>query len=218
MTIANNKPDKKTTNNIVTAELISMLTSIEELPATGYPEYAFAGRSNVGKSSLINMLTGRNKLARTSSTPGKTQTINHYLINNEWYLVDLPGYGYAKISKTARQKWFDFINKYLETRKVIASVFVLVDINIPVQKIDIEFINFLGEQELPVMILFTKSDRLKRNLLNKNIAAYKKHLTQFWEALPPMILTSSETKTGRDEILEYILNTNMVFQEYKGKI
>lgn len=189
---------------IETAEFVMSNTDIEKCPAPDKPEYAFIGRSNVGKSSLINMLCERNKLAKTSATPGKTQLINHFLINDEWYIVDLPGYGYAKVSKKLREKWDGFIKKYLFSRSNLIYTFVLIDSRHKAQKVDLDFMEMLGIKGIPFVIVFTKVDKLSSSALNKNITAYKKELLKSWEELPLMMYTSSTTKAGRDEILNLI--------------
>ena len=173
-------------------------------PTDGRPEFAFIGRSNVGKSSLINMLTDVKKLAKTSSTPGKTQLINHFEINNEWYLVDLPGYGFAKASKTSRAQWEKFIAEYLLQRDTLLNIFVLIDSRIEPQQIDLEFMGWCGEKGLPFAIIFTKADKLTANKQAQNVAFYKKEMLKNWEELPPIFLTSSESKKGREEVLEYV--------------
>lgn len=177
-------------------------------PTDGRPEYAFIGRSNVGKSSLINMLTGVKGLAKTSGRPGKTQLINHFLINNEWYLVDLPGYGYARTSKTSREKWGTMMRDYFLHREALTNVFVLIDSRIPPQRIDIEFITFLGTNGIPLTIVFTKSDKEKQREVMANVKAMKKVLAELWEELPPMVLTSSLTGYGREELLGQIESIN----------
>ena len=184
---------------IKTAEFVISNTAIEKCPAPDKPEYAFIGRSNVGKSSLINMLCERNKLAKTSATPGKTQLINHFLINDEWYIVDLPGYGYAKVSKKLREKWDGFIKKYLFSRSNLIYTFVLIDSRHKAQKVDLDFMEMLGIKGIPFVIVFTKVDKLSSSALNKNITAYKKELLKNWEELPIMMYTSSTTKAGKDE-------------------
>ena len=181
-------------------------------PDTGLPEYAFIGRSNVGKSSLINMLTSSKNLAKTSEKPGKTQLINHFLINDEWYLVDLPGYGYARTSKTSREKWQKMIEDYMLKREALVNVFVLVDSRIPPQKIDLEFINFLGTNGIPLSIIFTKIDKQKQREIAATVNGYKKALSETWEALPNMFLTSSVTRYGRDAVLDYIADINQELQ------
>ena len=177
-------------------------------PKDTKPEYAFIGRSNVGKSSLINMLTNNRKLAKTSSTPGKTLLINHFIINNEWYLVDLPGYGYAKRSKKEVAKLDQMIRGYILQREQLVNVFVLIDVRLEAQKIDLEFIQWLGESSVPFALVFTKADKLTPNKVNASVEAYKKVLSETWEELPPMFVTSAEKKQGRDEVLDYIEQIN----------
>lgn len=176
-------------------------------------EFAFIGRSNVGKSSLINMLCGNKKLAKTSATPGKTLLINHYIINREWYLVDLPGYGFAKRSKTEIARLEQMITGYILQRKQLACVFVLLDIRHEAQKIDLEFINWLGTSGIPFVIVFTKSDKLSATKVNSNVEAYKKKLLETWEELPQIFITSSEERTGKKEILDYIDSVIKTFKE-----
>jgi len=171
-------------------------------------EYAFIGRSNVGKSSLINMLCNHKNLATTSATPGKTLLINHFIINNEWYLVDLPGYGFAKRSKTVQNKLEQMITSYILQREQLVNVFVLIDIRHSPQKIDVEFINWLGQSNIPFSIIFTKADKLSTSKVKPAAEAYMNTLKETWEELPPYFISSSETKTGRDEILDYIENIN----------
>lgn len=189
--------------DIKSAKFISSYTALEKLPQNGLPELAFIGRSNVGKSSLINMLCAQQKLAKTSSTPGKTQTINHFLIDEAWYLVDLPGYGYAKVSKKMRTDWSEMIRLYLKKRETLYCVFVLIDSRVPPQKIDIEFINWLGENDIPLSVVFTKADKLKTGELDDNVTAFKNELLKFWEELPVSFISSAEKKTGKDELLTY---------------
>ena len=177
-------------------------------PKDTKPEYAFIGRSNVGKSSLINMLTNNRKLAKTSSTPGKTLLINHFIINNEWYLVDLPGYGFAKRSKSELQKLEQMITGYLLQRQQLVNVFLLVDIRLEAQNVDLDFIQWLGSSSIPFAIVFTKADKLSATKANQNVEAYKKVLSETWEELPPIFITSAEKKQGRDEILDYISQIN----------
>ena len=177
-------------------------------PKDTKPEYAFIGRSNVGKSSLINMLTNNRKLAQTSSTPGKTLLINDFIINNEWYLVDLPGYGFAKRSKSELQKLEQMITGYLLQRQQLVNVFLLVDIRLEAQKVDLDFIQWLGSSSIPFAIVFTKADKLSATKANQNVEAYKKVLSETWEELPPIFITSAEKKQGRDEILDYISQIN----------
>lgn len=197
--------------NITEAEFLVSSSDIKQCPVPNLPEYAFIGRSNVGKSSLINMLTNRKKLARISSTPGKTILINHFLVNKQWYLVDLPGYGYAKRSKSERQKWEKMINKYILNRTNLLNLFVLIDSRISPQKIDLEFIDWLGLSSIPFVLVFTKTDKLKANQLNNNIEAYNKALLQNWSEPPKRILTSSIDSRGREEVLDFIENTNSIF-------
>ncbi|HHG83506.1 MAG TPA: YihA family ribosome biogenesis GTP-binding protein [Bacteroidetes bacterium] len=192
---------------------VKFLTSSQhfaQLPPAKLPEYAFVGRSNVGKSSLINMLCRHKKLAKTSSTPGKTQLINHFEVDNSWYLVDLPGYGYARVSKRSRRGFERLIQDYITKRQSLISVCVLVDIRHEPQELDLEFMEFLGISAIPFVIVFTKADKLTRNLRAKNVAAYQKKLLEGWEALPPSFVTSAESALGREELLEYI-GENMQF-------
>jgi GTP-binding protein len=198
---------------IRTAEFISSAAKVSGCPAPAFPEYAFTGRSNVGKSSLINMLCGQNKLARISSTPGKTQLINHFLINKAWYLVDLPGYGFAKTSRTERGSWQKMVTEYLLNRKNLMTVFVLADVNVKPQKSDLAFMEFLGKNAVPFVILFTKSDKAKKNILSKAVSDYQKELGERWDELPQIILTSSKVNSGREEILSYIEKTNKIFHK-----
>ena len=179
-----------------------------DCPEAQLPEYAFIGRSNVGKSSLINLLTGRKKLAKTSSTPGKTQLINHFIINEGWYLVDLPGYGWARVSKIAKAEWKKMIDDYLRKRQNLTNVFVLVDIRHDPQKIDLEFINWLGEEGIPFCIVFTKADKLGKTQVQASVATYRKILKKDWEELPQQFITSSEDKVGKEEILVFIDEIN----------
>lgn len=182
-------------------------------PQDGRPEYAFIGRSNVGKSSLINMLTGVKGLAKTSGRPGKTQLINHFLINNEWYLVDLPGYGYARTSKSSREAWSTMIRDYFLHREQLTNTYVLVDSRLTPQRIDLEFISFLGQNGVPLTIVFTKTDKEKQREVMGNIKAMKQALGEMWEELPPMLLTSSATGYGRDALLEQIETINQSLKE-----
>ena len=193
---------------IKSASFLQSNTNVAKLPKPDKPEYAFIGRSNVGKSSLINMLTGNGKLAKVSATPGKTITINHFIINDEWYLVDLPGYGFAKRSLKDREMWKKMLDSYILGRQNLVTTFVLVDSRIEPQKIDLDFISNLGENQVPFVIVFTKADKLGNGKLAENIENYKKKLLEEWEELPTMIITSSETKLGRDEILDLIENYN----------
>ena len=196
------------TPSVKSARFVISNTDIKKCPQDGNPEYAFIGRSNVGKSSLINMLTNQKKLAQTSATPGKTLLINHYLINNEWYLVDLPGYGYAKRSKSQNEQLEQIISSYILDREQMTLLFVLIDCRHEPQKIDLEFFQWLGENGVPFSIIFTKADKLTKSVLAKNIAAYKAKLLEEWEELPPVFVTSSEKGIGRDDVLGYITEIN----------
>lgn len=189
---------------IRSAEFIKSSTTLQQCPPPNKPEFAFIGRSNVGKSSLINMITGRKSLAKTSSTPGKTQVINHFLINDNWYLVDLPGYGFAKISREQRAAWEKMTMDYLTGRENLVSTFVLIDIRIEPQKTDLEFMERMATSGLPFAMVFTKSDKLTRNGLAQNLAAYKKQMLREWESIPEHFVTSAETGAGRDALLDYI--------------
>ena len=193
---------------ILSAEFVISNTQVSKCPQGNLPEYAFIGRSNVGKSSLINMLTKRPKLAMTSSTPGKTLLINHFLVNKEWYLVDLPGYGYAQRGKKQVEKIQQIIESYVLGREQMTNLFVLVDSRLEPQKIDLEFMEWLGENGVPFSIIFTKTDKLKGGKINANVSAYLKKLSEQWEELPPYFLSSSENRTGRNEILDYIDSIN----------
>lgn len=193
---------------ITTATFIQSVTDWQKCPETNLPEYAFIGRSNVGKSSLINMLVNNKKLAKTSSKPGKTQTINHFLINKDWYLVDLPGYGYASISKTMREKWQKMINDYFRLRENLQVVFVLIDSRLEPQKIDLEFIDKLGEMQIPFALIFTKADKLSMNKVQGNVQRFKNKLYESWEELPYIMVSSAETTFGKDKILDFIDELN----------
>lgn len=186
------------------ADYVISSPSVDKCPKPDKPEFAFIGRSNVGKSSLINMLTGRQSLAKTSATPGKTQLINHFIINREWYLVDLPGYGYAKISQSQRKKWEKMIEEYLRKRENLLNIFVLIDSRHSPQKIDIQFINTLGEWQLPFSIVFTKADKVKPLALQRNTGDFLEALRQSWQFLPQSFISSAEKKSGRDEILSFV--------------
>lgn len=189
---------------ITTAEFVKSSPQVGQCPRPDKPEFAFIGRSNVGKSSLINMLTGKKDLAKTSAQPGKTQLINHFLINSDWYLVDLPGYGYAKISMSSRKMWQKMINNYLLQRENLLSVFVLVDSRLEPQKIDLEFINFLGENGVPLTIIFTKTDKQTAKKTAESVERFKQALSEYWEELPDILQTSSQNANGRDEVLDKI--------------
>jgi GTP-binding protein len=194
--------------DIKTAEFTLSAPTVSMCPKDTKPEYAFIGRSNVGKSSLINMLAGNRKLAKTSSTPGKTLLINHFIINREWYLVDLPGYGYAKRSKSEMVKLDQMIRGYILGREQLVNVFVLVDIRLEPQAIDLEFINWLGVSGIPFAIIFTKADKLSASKVKANVAAYEQKMLETWEEMPPYFITSSEKREGRDEVLSYIEQIN----------
>ena len=202
--------------NITKAEFLTSNTRIDRLPKDNLPEYAFIGRSNVGKSSLINTLVRRKGLAKTSSVPGKTITINHFVINDEWYIVDLPGYGYAQRSKKARNEWRVMLGDYATRRRNLITTFVLVDARLRPQNIDVEFMEWLAENQVPFAIVFTKIDKISEKELNVNVDTYKERLLEDWEALPPIFITSSEKGVGRDEILDYVEQQNKAFEEYKS--
>lgn len=193
----------------VKAEFLMSNTDVKKCPEPNKPEYAFIGRSNVGKSSLINMLANNKKLAKTSSRPGKTQLINHFLVNEEWYLTDLPGYGYAKVSKKQKEKFFKLINDYILERENLTNLFVLLDSRHEAQKIDLEFMEWLGENQIPFSMVFTKIDKLKVNQLNTNLKAYQKKMLETWENIPVYFTSSAETGAGREEILGYIEQINI---------
>ncbi len=193
------------------AEFVTSSAKADQCPQPDKPEYAFIGRSNVGKSSLINMLTGRKKLAKVSGSPGKTILINHFIIDQSWYLVDLPGYGYAKRSKSERARWQKMIRNYLLTRTSLLTVFLLVDIRHEPQANDLEFMEWLAVSQIPFTMVFTKSDKLKLSQKNEKIASYKNRLAKDWVELPNIITTSSSDKTGREELLKFIEKTNKIF-------
>ena len=193
---------------IKTAEFTISAPMVSMCPKDTKPEYAFIGRSNVGKSSLINMLTNNKRLAKTSSTPGKTLLINHFIINKEWYLVDLPGYGFAKRSKKEIDKLDQMIRGYILQREQLVNVFVLIDVRLEPQKIDLEFIEWLGLSSVPFAIVFTKADKLTANKVSQNVEAYKQKLLETWEELPPYFVTSAEKRQGREEVLDYIEQIN----------
>lgn len=194
--------------NIAHAEFVMSNTRVEQCPKSKLPEYAFIGRSNVGKSSLINMLCNRKKLAKTSSRPGKTQLINHFLINKQWHLVDLPGYGYARVSKTQKKTFQKFITNYFIKRKELISAFLLIDFRHKPQNLDLEFMSWLGENFIPFSIIFTKSDKLKEKEIKGNTSNYIKRLEEDWEEVPKYFITSSEKRIGKDELLNYIDEIN----------
>ncbi|MDE5420720.1 ribosome biogenesis GTP-binding protein YihA/YsxC [Ancylomarina sp. DW003] len=191
-----------------TAEFIISNSDVKKCPKANMPEYAFIGRSNVGKSSLINMLTNHKSLAKISGKPGKTQLINHFLINKEWYLVDLPGYGYAKVSKNLKSGFSKIIYSYIENRENLVNLFVLVDSRHDAQQIDLNFMEWLNMNGIPFSIIFTKADKLTKKRLTDNIDSYKKQMLVRWEEMPPYFISSSSSKMGQEEILNFILETN----------
>ncbi|MBE4950609.1 ribosome biogenesis GTP-binding protein YihA/YsxC [Chryseobacterium culicis] len=193
---------------IKTAEFVKSSGKWQECPEPNIPEYAFIGRSNVGKSSLINAMMNHKDLAKTSQTPGKTQLINHFLVNENWYLTDLPGYGYAKVSKVQRKDFEKLITNYILNRRNLVNLFVLVDVRHTPQKIDLEFIQWCGESGIPFSIVFTKADKLKPNAVVKNVEDYKAELHKTWEDLPELYITSAEKKEGGEHILNFIQKTN----------
>ena len=193
---------------INTAKFVISSPRADMCPKTNEPEYAFIGRSNVGKSSLINMITGHNKLAMTSSTPGKTMLINHFLINNEWYIVDLPGYGYAKRGKKEMDKLHNLIYYYVVQREQLTCLFLLIDIRHEPQKKDLEFMEFLGENSVPFAIVFTKADKLPKTKVNNQVNSYLNKIKDTWEELPPYFITSASTNMGKEELLNYIESVN----------
>lgn len=212
---------------IKSADFICSNTQVSKLPPPLKPEYAFIGRSNVGKSSLINMLTAKKGLAKTSQTPGKTQLINHFLINENWYLVDLPGYGYARISKSKKEDWNKFIRTYLNKRESLQCVMVLIDSRVEPQKIDLEFCNWLGEKGLSFVLIFTKADKQSRVKTDQTVAAFRKELLKTFEEIPQLFITSAEEHTGREEVLAFIdsINANfdpkaaaLLFEDFKNSI
>lgn len=199
---------------INSAEYLRSSVKIEDCPKPDKPEYGFIGRSNVGKSSLINMLCKRNGLAKTSVSPGKTQTLNHFLINETWYLCDLPGYGYAKVSKTKREDWNAMIKNYLQKRTNLVSVFILIDSRIPPQKSDLEFMVWMGENQISFSIIFTKIDKLSTNEFKNAKTTYQKKLLDYWEELPTTFYTSSVSTVGRNDILQFIQTYNESTKEH----
>lgn len=194
--------------NIKSAQFVISNSDYKNCPADGKPEYALIGRSNVGKSSLINMITSQSKLAMTSATPGKTLLINHFIINNEWYLVDLPGYGYAKRSREQQEKLETLISDYILEREAMTALFVLIDSRLKPQRIDVEFIEWLGENQIPFAVIFTKADKLSKTALESNIAVFLDTMKEQWEELPPYFISSSQTGVGRAEILDWIDSVN----------
>jgi len=201
---------------IKSAEFIISNSEVSKCPTQPFPEYAFIGRSNVGKSSLINMLTSRKSLAKTSGRPGKTQLINHFLINKNWFLVDLPGYGYARVSKSSKKTFQKFITNYFEQRKQLVSAFVLIDIRHKPQPVDLEFMQYLGEHEIPFSIIFTKADKLKPKAIERHVEDYCNNLLQFWEELPPHFVTSSSKTIGKEYVLGFISDTNEEIEQLRN--
>jgi len=200
---------------IKSAEYISSYVDVRIIPTSKLPEYAFIGRSNVGKSSLINMLTGRKSLAHVSHTPGKTQAVNFFLINNTWHLVDLPGYGYARISKKMRARWEHMIRQYFTEREELINVYLLIDIRIPPQKIDLEFANTLGEIGVPFSIIYTKADKMKKTHLENSQNAFKEEMLKSWSTMPDTFLSSSATGLGKEDILKHIDKINKSLEKLK---
>lgn len=205
---------------VKTAEFVISNTEVSKCPKEPLPEYAFIGRSNVGKSSLINMLTDQKKLAKTSGKPGKTQLINHFKINSNWFLVDLPGYGYAKVSKKIKSTFQKFITDYFEKREQLVCAFVLIDIRHEAQTIDLNFMEYLNKQQIPFAIVFTKADKISRNKVQPHVTQYRKNmLAHHWENMPPYFITSSESKLGREELLNYIDSINQgIFNSSAGTL
>ena len=201
--------------HIKTATFVVSNQDVSKCPENNLAEYAFIGRSNVGKSSLINMLTNKKKLAKTSGRPGKTQLINHFLINEQWYLVDLPGYGYARVSKSSKKTFQKFITAYFRKRKQLVSAFVLVDIRHEPQQIDLNFMQWLGEHQIPFSIIFTKSDKLKPKAIERNVARYQSTLNKSWEELPKHFITSSASYEGKEHLLNYIDSINLSLKNTK---
>ena len=197
------------------AEFVMSNSQVSKCPKENLPEYAFIGRSNVGKSSLINMLTNQKSLAKTSGRPGKTQLINHFKIDNSWFLVDLPGYGYARVSKTTKRVFQQFITKYFEERTQLVSAFVLVDVRHEPQKIDVAFMQWLGEHNIPFAIIFTKADKLKPLAIERNVAAYQQVLLETWEEFPTYFVTSAENRVGKEELINYIETINEQVKDNK---
>ena len=200
---------------IKSAEFLKSSSKWQECPEPKYAEYAFIGRSNVGKSSLINAMMNHKDLAKTSQTPGKTQLINHFIINEQWYLTDLPGYGYAKVSKVKRKDFEKLITNYVLNRVNLVNLFVLVDVRHTPQKIDLEFMQWLGESQIPFSVIFTKADKLSAGNVNKNVETYRARMLELWEELPHMFITSAEKKVGGEEVLTYIEQTNQMLEKNK---
>jgi GTP-binding protein len=198
--------------DIKTAQFVISNTEVAKCPAPVLPEYAFIGRSNVGKSSLINMLCSRKNMAKTSGKPGKTQLINHFIINENWYLVDLPGYGWAQVSKDKKEKWSKFIEQYILNRENLMCMMVLLDSRIPQQKIDLDFMDWLGENGIPFVMVFTKIDKLSKKQVNDRINSYKEEMSIHWDELPQCFYTSAEKQDGKKELLDFISDSNKLFK------
>jgi len=203
---------------VKTADFVCSNTQISKLPPPLKPEYAFIGRSNVGKSSLINMITGKKGLAKTSQTPGKTQLINHFLINENWYIVDLPGYGYARISKGKKEEWNKYIRNYLEKRENLQCVFILIDSRLEPQKIDLDFCSSLGERGIAFVLVFTKADKQNKSKTAHHVALFRKALLEWFEDVPQHFITSAETQEGKDEVLKFVDEVNRQFNVNDVKI
>lgn len=200
---------------IKSSDYVGSYVSLSKCPQLPIPEYAFVGRSNVGKSSLVNYLCGRKALAKVSVTPGKTQTINYFIINGNWHLVDLPGFGYARISREQRGKWSAMTKTYIEKRELLQYVFLLVDARIPPQQIDLDFTDWMGEKGIPFAVIFTKADKPNSPEIQAHITDFKNELLKNWEALPPMFVTSSEKKSGKEAVLDFIHQSNKLFTPSK---
>jgi len=203
---------------IKSAEFIASYTVLSKCPEPAIPEYAFIGRSNVGKSSLLNALVNQKGLAKTSATPGKTQLINYFHINNSWYLVDLPGLGFARAPKKLKEKWEKMIKSYFSGRPNLMTIFLLADIRLEPQKVDLQLMEWLAMNNQPFVIVFTKADKIGKTIVDKNLAAYRKTLLNWWEELPLMFISSAETKQGTQEILDYIEQNNAIFEQHKDLI
>ena len=198
------------------SEFLISSPDLRSCPEGKLPEFAFIGRSNVGKSSLINMLTASKNLAKTSQTPGKTRLINHFVVNDEWYLVDLPGYGYAKISQKERESWIRMIHTYLRGRQNLVCTFILIDSRHEPQNNDLEFMAWMAENQLPFVLVFTKTDKLSKTKLEESLDNYRRHLSLSWEEIPQIFLTSAKTSLGREDLLVYIEENNSLYREFAG--
>jgi len=204
--------------DILNAEFLVSSPDVSSCPEDSKPEYAFIGRSNVGKSSLINMISGIKGLAKTSQTPGKTRLINYFVVDDEWYLVDLPGYGYAKISQREREKWRRLIHAYLRRRENLVCTFILIDSRHEPQKLDLDFMAWMAENQLPFVLVFTKTDKLSKRNLDNSLNAYISHLHLSWEEIPRLFITSAKTSRGKDEILRYIQENNKLYMDYLASL